>query len=149
MTTVVMAIHVLAAIVLLGPVVVSVSMFQGQMMRAKQGDDTALGAAQTLHRITNTYGLFSALVPILGLAVFLTDLNTYGSQWQFHTSILLSIIAWGLLIFLVIPRQKQALAALEGESQEPFDYSKAKKQLSMFGGIFNLLWIITAILMFL
>ncbi|WCZ32296.1 hypothetical protein [Corynebacterium massiliense] len=149
MTTVVTALHVLAAIVLLGPVVVAVSMFPAQMLRAKKGDTTALGSAQTLHRITSTYSMFSALVPVLGLAVFLTDLDTYGSMWQFHTAILLSVIAWGLLLFVIVPREKKALAALEGETQEPFDYAKAKKQLAMFGGIFNLLWVITAILMFL
>ena len=43
MTTVVTALHVLAAIVLLGPVVVAVSMFPAQMLRAKKGDTTALG----------------------------------------------------------------------------------------------------------
>ncbi|MGO1952632.1 MAG: hypothetical protein ACTILH_11060 [Corynebacterium casei] len=60
---------------------------------------------------------------------------------------MLAIIAWVILIAVIIPRQKKTLAALEGGDQV-VDFAKEKKQLSMFSGIFNLLWIITALLMF-
>src|SRR5699024_4321009 len=81
-------------------------------------------------------------------AIFLTNLSAFGSQGRFHISILLSAVAWILLIAMIIPRQKKTLAALESGSKA-VDFAKEKKQLSMFGGIFNLLWIITALLMFL
>lgn len=147
MTSLLIAIHVLAAVLLMGPVMITVSAYQGQMMKAKDGDAKALGAATTLHRLTSQYGLLSAIVPVAGIAVFLTNLSAFGSEGRFHISILLAVIAWVILIAVIIPRQKKTLAALEGGDQV-VDFAKEKKQLSMFGGIFNLLWIITALLMF-
>lgn len=147
MTSLLIAIHVLAAVLLMGPVMITVSAYQGQMMKAKDGDAKALGAATTLHRLTSQYGPLSAVVPVAGIAVFLTNLSVFGSEGRFHISILLAIIAWVILIAVIIPRQKKTLAALEGGDQV-VDFAKEKKQLSMFGGIFNLLWIITALLMF-
>lgn len=147
MTSLLIAIHVLAAVLLMGPVMITVSAYQGQMMKAKDGDAKALGAATTLHRLTSQYGPLSAIVPVAGIAVFLTNLSAFGSEGRFHISILLAIIAWVILIAVIIPRQKKTLAALEGGDQV-VDFAKEKKQLSMFGGIFNLLWIITALLMF-
>ena len=147
MTSLLIAIHVLAAVLLMGPVMITVSAYQGQMMKAKDGDAKALGAATTLHRLTSQYGPLSAIVPVAGIAVFLTNLSAFGSEGRFHVSILLAVIAWVILIAVIIPRQKNTLAALEGGDQV-VDFAKEKKQLSMFGGIFNLLWIITALLMF-
>lgn len=147
MTSLLIAIHVLAAVLLMGPVMITVSAYQGQMMKAKDGDAKALGAATTLHRLTSQYGPLSAIVPVAGIAVFLTNLSAFGSEGRFHFSILLAVIAWVILIAVIIPRQKKTLAALEGGDQV-VDFAKEKKQLSMFGGIFNLLWIITALLMF-
>lgn len=147
MTSLLIAIHVLAAVLLMGPVMITVSAYQGQMMKAKDGDTKALGAATTLHRLTSQYGPLSAVVPVAGIAVFLTNLSVFGSEGRFHISILLAVIAWVILIAVIIPRQKKTLAALEGGDQV-VDFAKEKKQLSMFGGIFNLLWIITALLMF-
>lgn len=147
MASLLIAIHVLAAVLLMGPVMITVSAYQGQMMKAKDGDAKALGAATTLHRLTSQYGPLSAIVPVAGIAVFLTNLSAFGSEGRFHISILLAVIAWVILIAVIIPRQKKTLAALEGGDQV-VDFAKEKKQLSMFGGIFNLLWIITALLMF-
>lgn len=147
MTSLLIAIHVLAAVLLMGPVMITVSAYQGQMMKAKDGDSKALGAATTLHRLTSQYGPLSAIVPVAGIAVFLTNLSAFGSEGRFHISILLAVIAWVILIAVIIPRQKKTLAALESGSRD-VDFVKEKKQLSMFGGIFNLLWIITALLMF-
>ncbi|NMF31443.1 DUF2269 domain-containing protein [Corynebacterium ammoniagenes] len=148
MTSLLIALHVLAAVLLMGPVMITVSTYQGQMMKAKDGDAKALGAATTLHRLTSQYGPLSAIVPILGLALFLTNMSVFGTQGRFHVSILLSVIAWVILVALIIPRQKKSLAALEsGDSS--VDFADHKKKLSMFGGIFNLLWVVTAILMFL
>ena len=147
MTSLLIALHVLAAVLLMGPVMITVSTYQGQMMKAKDGDAKALGAATTLHRLTSQYGPLSAIVPILGLALFLTNMSVFGTQGRFHVSILLSVIAWVILVALIIPRQKKSLAALES-GDNSVDFEDHKKKLSMFGGIFNLLWVITAILMF-
>ena len=146
MTSFLVFLHVAAAILLIGPVCVSTSSFQTQMAKAAQGDHAALGSARVLHNITNTYGYISAIVPILGLGVFLSDISAYKSEVNFHIAILVAIIAWCLLFFVILPKQKKAMAALE--STESFNYAAAKEPLSAFGGVFNLLWIICLILMY-
>lgn len=146
MTSFLVFLHVAAAILLIGPVCVSTSSYQTQMEKAAQGDQAALGSARVLHNITNTYGYISAIVPILGLGVFLSDIDTYKSAVNFHIAILVAIIAWCLLFFVILPKQKKSLTALESNSA--FDYAAAKKPLSALGGVFNLLWIVCLILMY-
>lgn len=143
------ALHVLAAILFLGPVTVAVSSFQVKALKASEGDVASRGAAQTLANITKNYGMLSAIVPVIGITIFLTDMAAYGKMGQFHASILLAVIAWALLFFLIVPRQQKALDALANPGAEgSFDWAKMKSQLSMFGGIFSLLWVVIAILMF-
>lgn len=143
------ALHVLAAILFLGPVTVAVSSFQVKALKASEGDVASHGAAQTLANITKNYGMLSAIVPVIGITIFLTDMATYGKMGQFHASILLAVIAWALLFFLIVPRQQKALDVLANPGAEgSFDWAKMKSQLSMFGGIFSLLWVVIAILMF-
>lgn len=146
MSSFLIILHVLAAVLLIGPVCVATSAFPGQLLNAAKGDQAGSGATRVLHNITNTYGYISAIVPVLGIAVFLTDLAAYKSDIQFHIAILLAVIAWCLLFFLIIPKQRKAVAALEGAGA--VDMEGTKKQLSAFSGIFNLLWMICAILMF-
>ncbi|GAA1475454.1 DUF2269 domain-containing protein [Corynebacterium felinum] len=155
MGSIIVLLHILAAVLFLGPITVAVSTFQVQALKAKDGDEKAMGAMQVLHKTTQTYGMLSLLVPLLGFAVMFT--GDFWSDGRFHASIALSIIAWGLLLFVISPKQKQMMGALkllpadeqaEGEFTVA-DWAKAKSQLSMFGGIFSLLWVIVAILMML
>lgn len=170
MTSLLIALHVIAAIIFLGPVTVAVSTFQVHAVKAANGNAHAIGAAQALHRVTSTYGFLSAIVPVLGVAVFITDIPTFGAMPRFHVSILLAIIAWALLFFLILPRQRKALISLgvaaddvdatesaanasaaapgANTADDGVDLTKTKKQLSMFGGIFSALWLIIAVLMF-
>lgn len=146
MISIFVALHVLAAIALIGPVMVSTSKFPAGIAAART-DVSALGSLKTLAGITQTYGMFSALAPILGVAVFVSDISTFGSMGQFHGAMALAVVAWCILLFIVAPKQKAVVTALEtGDSS--FDFDKARSGLAMFGGIFNLLWIICAILMF-
>lgn len=146
------ALHVIAAILFLGPVTVATSTFHVKALAAHQGDEAAKGAAGTLYRITQTYGMLSLLVPLLGFALMFT--GNYWSDGKFHVSITLSIIAWALLLFVITPRQTKMMNVLRllpedklNENAQIADWNKAKAQLSMFGGIFALLWVIIAILM--
>ncbi|APT92795.1 membrane protein [Corynebacterium phocae] len=148
MSSLLITIHVIAAIALIGPVMVSTSMFPARIAGAQDASHGGLGSLHTLATITKSYGMFSALVPILGIGVFLSDLDYYGKQGQFHASILLAIIAWALLLFVIVPRQQKVLEAIKGTATA-FDFEKSRKQLAMFAGIFNLLWVICAVLMFL
>lgn len=154
MNSVIILLHILTAILFLGPITVAVSTFHVQALKAHEGDPDARGSAKMLHRVTSTYGMLSLIVPLLGFAIMFT--GDYWRDGRFHASILLSLIAWGLLLFLIIPKQKVMAGALglldEDENENDFhisDWGKAKAQLSMLGGIFSALWLITAILMML
>lgn len=146
MTSLLIFLHAFTAILLVGTVCISTSAFPGQLAKAASGDAPAAGAAGVLNKITSTYGYISAIVPVIGLAVFLTDLDTYKSQVQFHIALLLAVIAWVILLVVVIPKQNQAMSAITTPGSA--DVSKLKKQLAMFSGIFNLLWVVCAILMY-
>ena len=156
MTSFLIILHIVAAVLFIGPLMVATSAFPAQIQQAKSGTTTATGAASVLYRITKTYGFLSALVPLLGLVVFLSDMETYGTQGKFHASILLAIIAWVILLVVILPRQRTALGALgmlpESEASPEEDkiasWSQVKKQLSMYAGIFNLIWIVVLVLMF-
>ena len=149
------AAHVLTAVLFLGPVMLATSTFHVRAFAAHEGDTRQLGAASLLFRITKIYGLLSLLVPVIGVAAWIFAYPDLMKNGVYHASILLCVIAWALLFFLIIPRQRQMIQALgvaEDEDAEittaPIaDWNKAKSQLSMFGGIFNLLWVIVAILM--
>ncbi len=158
MTTILIALHVLAAVLLIGPVTVAVSSFQTQAVKAHAGDTRAAGAATVLHKLTSTYGMLAAIVPLLGVAIMMTD-GAYWKQGQFHAAIGLAVIAWIILLLLIIPRQKKmmgSLGLLDPADHDPATdvlseemWGKTKSQLSMFGGIFSLLWVIMFVLMFL
>ena len=164
MNDVVLIAPVVAAILLLGPVTVAISMFPRLALAARDGEAGTVGAARTMHAITRTYGLFSLAVPLLGVGVMFTDLGYYMKAGALHASILLAIIAWALLYFVITPKQAVMMAGLgvAGEDEladDPdfrkradkaanLDWKKAKGQLAMFSGIFSALWLITAVLMF-
>lgn len=146
--------HVLLAIIFVGPLAVSTALFGGNAVKAAGGDQQALGVAKAMHRITNTYGMISLIVPAVGFIIFFTDLETYKSEGLMHASILLTIVAWAFLLFVIAPKQAKVLAALgdtevDADAPADLDIAKAKGQLGMFGGIFSLLWLIVAVLMFL
>ena len=164
MNLVILIAHVLAAILLLGPVTVAISMFPRLALAARGGEAGAVGAARSMHAITRTYGLWSLAVPLLGFGVMFTDLENYMKSGALHASILLAIIAWAVLFFLVTPKQRVMMAGLgvadedemtddpdfreRADKAANLDWDKAKSQLSMFSGIFALLWFVTAVLMF-
>ena len=154
------AIHVIAAILLIGPVAVSTSMFAPALRAAQQGSAQQVGAVVTLANLTRRYGMFSLLVPALGFLAFFT-VDGAMSNYAIHAAILTSIVAWLVLIVGVIPQQRLGLVSVDAIG--PADTPASEKELAtieskgaaslpgkaaMFGGIFNLLWIITALLMF-
>lgn len=150
------AIHAIAAILFLGPATVANSQFHVRAFDAHNGNTQAAGSAKTLFKISQSYGMLSLLVPLLGIAIMLLDWSFYKSEGQFHAAIALSIITWALLLFVIFPRQKKMMGALDlleddeqaAKTYEIENWDKAKSQLSMFGGIWALLWVIIAVLMF-
>ncbi|PPS67347.1 MULTISPECIES: hypothetical protein [Streptomyces] len=139
MTKILLSLHVLAAIVAIGPVTVAASMFPPA---ARRTIPTGVGTVALLHRICRVYAGVGLTVPALGLATA-AAMGVLGSGWLV-TSIALTAAAAGVLAAFVLPRQEEILEQLRGE-QAP-DH-RATVQLAMFTGIFNLLWATVTVLM--
>ncbi|MFC8243745.1 DUF2269 family protein [Streptomyces chartreusis] len=143
MTKILLMLHVLAAIVAVGPVTVAASMFPPAARRVPATDGAvAVGTVRLLHRICRVYATIGLSVPVLGLGTALA-MGVLGSGWLI-TSIALTAAAAGLLIAFVLPRQEEVLEQLDAD--KPLDRS-ATVQLAMVTGIFNLLWATVTILM--
>lgn len=143
MTKILLTLHVLAAIVAVGPVTVAASMFPPAARRVPAADAAvAVGTVRLLHRICRVYAAIGVSVPVLGLATALA-MGVLGSGWLI-ASIALTAAAAGILIAFVLPRQEELLDQLGAE--QPVEHS-ATVQLAMFTGIFNLLWATVTVLM--
>ena len=130
MTKVLLSIHVLAAIIAIGPVTVAASMFPAV---ARRGDAPAL---RLLHRICTVYATIGVVVPVFGLATA-TSLGVLGDAWLL-TSIALTVAAAGLLGLVILPRQRGLLT-----TPTPVE----ARRLGMLTGVFNLLWAVVVVLM--
>ncbi|MCX4672767.1 hypothetical protein OG453_40060 [Streptomyces sp. NBC_01381] len=162
MTKLFLTLHVLAAIIAIGPVTVAASMFPAALRRAQADpqDPAAIATLRTLNRICGVYALIGAAVPVTGFATA-SSLNVLGSAWLI-ASIVLTGIAAVVLIVLVLPRQDAALDAVSGEltdgvvgeGGEVADRTgtvvlgeRTSTQLALYTGIFNLLWATVTVLM--
>ncbi|MHC3467089.1 hypothetical protein ACYF6T_00070 [Streptomyces sp. 7R007] len=142
MTKFLLALHVLAAIVAVGPVTVAASMFPPAARRAAAGDATALSTVGLLHRICRIYSAVGLAVPLFGFATA-GAMGVMGSAWLV-TSITLTAVAAGILIAFVLPRQDELLDQLGAHQAVERAHTV---QLAMFTGLFNLLWATVTILM--
>ncbi|MCI3246106.1 MULTISPECIES: hypothetical protein [Streptomyces] len=141
MTKVLLILHVLAAIVAVGPVTVAASMVPPAVRRA--GTDTAaVSTVRLLHRICRIYSGIGIAVPAFGFATA-GAMGVLGSGWLI-ASIVLTTAAAGLLIAFVLPRQEELLGQLD--AQQTIERSSTV-QLAMFTGLFNLLWATVTVLM--
>ncbi len=145
-TKILLSLHVLAAIVAIGPVTVAASMFPPAVRRAVPAGDApdtaAAGTVALLHRICRVYAAVGLTVPVLGLATG-AAMGVLGSGWLV-TSIALTAAAAGVLLAFVLPRQEELLGRLGGE--QTVEHGDTV-QLAMFTGIFNLLWATVTVLM--
>ncbi len=132
-TKVLLSLHVLAAIVAVGPVTVAASMFPAAV-RTGRTDQLPL-----LHRICRVYAAVGIAVPLFGFATA-SALGVLGDAWLI-TSIALTAAAAAVLVFQVLPGQEKLLAA-------PADGPVAvRTRLAMQTGVFNLLWATVTVLM--
>ncbi|MEU8572688.1 hypothetical protein [Streptomyces asoensis] len=139
MTKFLLAVHVLAAIVAIGPVTVAASMFPPAARRALAAPDDAHAAAtvRLLHRICQVYAAVGLAVPVFGFATA-GAMGVMGDPWLI-TSIVLTVLAAGVLLVLVLPRQE---VLVEGGGAR-----ETTVRLAMFTGVFNLLWATVTVLM--
>ena len=114
MTKILLTLHVLAAIVAVGPVTVAASMFPPAARRAltgPDGPDAGVTTVRLLHRICRVYGAVGLAVPLFGFATA-SAMGVLGSGWLI-ASITLTAVAAGILIAFVLPRQDELLEQLE------------------------------------
>ncbi|MGP3939674.1 hypothetical protein [Streptomyces sp. 6N106] len=148
MTKILLSLHVLAAIVAIGPVTVAASMFPPAARNAHAAAGAAaegeadLGTVRLLHRICRVYAKMGLAVPVFGFATAAV-MGVLGSGWL-TASIALTAAAAGVLVAFVLPRQDELIDSLGGgKALERTDTA----QLAMYTGAFNLLWATVTILM--
>ncbi|MFE2050715.1 hypothetical protein [Streptomyces sp. NPDC059459] len=155
MTKILLSLHVLAAIIAVGPVTVAASMFPPAVRRAAvalPGGDGGVGAeggggadtgtVRLLHRICRVYAGLGIAVPVLGIATA-AAMGVLTDAWLI-TSLVLTAGAAGLLVAFVLPRQEDLLEQLA--DRRPVERSGTAR-LAMFTGLFNLLWATVTVLM--
>jgi hypothetical protein len=148
-----LTVHILAAILCVGPVTIAAGMFPPIARRTLSTDSTGTdstgspdaGGLQVLHRITRIYAWASLAVPVFGFALA-GSMQVMDEAWLI-VSIVLTLIAAMVLAFLVVPAQAAVLAATDATPEVRTGVLSKAKQLSMTSGIFSLLWVIVLVLM--
>jgi hypothetical protein len=167
-TKLLLSLHVLAAIVAVGPITVAASMFPPSARKAlaEPGSEQAVSSLRLLHRICRVYGGVGIAVPALGFVTAMS-MGVLGDAWLI-ASMLLTALAAIVLLALVLPRQEEILDGVaagplpgdeaEGRSEAGLVEGGAvtvgsavsvrtTAQLAMFTGVFNLLWATVTVLM--
>ncbi|MGW2894237.1 DUF2269 family protein [Streptomyces sp. NPDC001212] len=174
MTKFLLAVHVLAAIIAIGPVTVAASMFPPAARRALASpeDPRAVETVLLLLRICRVYAVVGVAVPVFGFATA-KNMGVLGDTWLI-VSIVLTALAAVVLVALVLPRQTAMAEALEERrvaegtdgtdggdggaatttttvtaptAAAPTLSPRATVRLAMFTGQFNLLWAAVTVLM--
>jgi nucleoside permease NupC len=153
-----LSLHVLAAIIAVGPVAVAASMFPRTLRRSRETPDasatlSALSTLGVLHRVCRVYAAVGIAVPLFGFATA-SSLGVLGSAWLI-TAITLTAAAAGVLALVILPAQQAALSAADetAEASEPAKAAvkagaaKTASRLAAATGVFNLLWATVTVLM--
>jgi uncharacterized membrane protein len=158
-TKLLLSLHVLAAIVAVGPITVAASMFPPSARKAlaEPGSEQAVSSLRLLHRICRVYGGVGIAVPALGFVTAMS-MGVLGDAWLI-ASMLLTALAAMVLLALVLPRQEEILEGAAAARPATGDKGegavtvgsavsvRTTAQLAMFTGVFNLLWATVTVLM--
>ncbi|MFJ5809232.1 hypothetical protein [Streptomyces sp. NPDC093093] len=158
MTAFLLAVHVVAAILAVGPVTVAASMFPAAARRVRSGEsceppagsgasgasgESDVAAVRLLHRVCRVYAVVGVAVPVFGLATA-SSLGVLTDAWLI-TSMVLTAAAAAILALRILPGQEAVLVGLD-EGAAPVERA-ATARLAMFTGVFNLLWVTVTVLM--
>lgn len=138
MTKLLLSIHVIAAILAVGPIAVAASMFPRFARQAVDDQQRSAAIAKVLHRICRSYAVFGIAVPVFGLATG-AQLGVLADAWLL-ASIVLTAIAAAVLALAILPAQRRLL-------DKPREMLGTVSRLAMITGVFNLLWAIVVVLM--
>ncbi|MFF5091517.1 DUF2269 family protein [Streptomyces niveus] len=147
MTKLLLSIHVLASILVVGPIAVAASMFPRYARRTAGEDGHSVGATVLLHRICSGYAIVGVAVPVFGIATG-AQLGVLTDAWLL-TSIVLTTIAAAILALAILPGQEsmiESAAAADGTG-DGADTKRAAARLAGLTGVFNLLWAVVVVLM--
>lgn len=136
-----LAVHVLGAILLVGPIAVAASLFP-RFATADREPGRAPEAAALLHRICRGYAAVGVVVPVFGIATG-AQLGVLGDAWLL-VSVLLTAVAAALLALRILPAQRRLLAATGAPGPVT---AVPVRALGMATGMFNLLWAVVVVLM--
>ncbi|MFD8221688.1 DUF2269 family protein [Streptomyces sp. NPDC059697] len=146
-----LSIHVLAAILLIGPVTIAASLFPRFARKALADgpeQQSAEGSVRLLHRICRVYAVVGISVPALGIGTA-EVMGVMGSAWLI-ASMALTAVAAVLLGIAVLGTQDNVVTQLD----KPDQTSTAAEsliarlpRLSMITGLFALTWLIVVVLM--
>lgn len=174
-TKLLLSLHVIAAIVVIGPITVAASLFPRyvrQSLLAGGGggggplpavdvpgggsdeEGSPAGITAFLYRICSGYAVAGIAVPLLGIATG-ARMGALTQVWLI-VSVVLTAVAAGVLTLAILPRQRYLLApepaAAGGAGEGVAVVTDAARlataaRLSMLTGIFNLLWAVVVVLM--
>ncbi|MEU6256911.1 DUF2269 family protein [Streptomyces sp. NPDC047043] len=151
MAKLLLSIHVLAAILLIGPVTIASSLFP-RVARQALADgperQSAEGSVRLLYRICRVYAVVGISVPAFGIGTAQV-MGVMGSAWLI-ASMALTAVAAVLLGIAVLGTQDDVVTLLD----QPDRTSSATEsliarlpRLSMITGLFALAWLIVVVLM--
>lgn len=110
-----LSVHVLAAIIFVGPVTVAASMFPPIARRELAAEQPQTAVLGVLHRISNIYAIGGIAVPVFGIAVG-AGLGVLGEVWLI-ISMALTAVAAGVLVVAVLPVQAEVIAAADRDHE--------------------------------
>ncbi|MFF4189194.1 DUF2269 family protein [Streptomyces sp. NPDC001691] len=149
MTKLFLSLHVLAAVLAIGPVTVAASLFPAVLRRADgdPNDSEALSTLRMLHRICRVYAVVGLAVPVLGFATA-SSLGVLGSGWLI-ASIVLTAAAAAILALLILPAQDSVVSAARtpASGRGLTAGRPSARRLALWAGLFNLLWATVTVLM--
>lgn len=148
MTAFLLSVHILAAIVFIGPLTAAASLLP-RYARAAAADRAgpARGVVLLLHRISSGYAVAGLVVPVFGIATA-TRMGVFDEVWLW-ASMALTTTAAVLLATVIVPVQRRVLAALQhpvvdGVGQ---DIDPHLRRLGMLTGLFAVAWAVVVVLM--
>jgi hypothetical protein len=154
MTAALLAVHVLASIIFIGPVTVATSLFPRYARTALAagvpgGSDEDTGRSRAvmdlLHRISRVYAVLGLSVPVFGIATAIR-MGVMAQAWVI-VSLVLTAAAAALLALVVLPRQVDIVDAVHQGSAAVS--TRVTARLAMASGIFALTWAVVVVLMIL
>ncbi|MFD7641032.1 hypothetical protein ACFV4P_10305 [Kitasatospora sp. NPDC059795] len=146
-----LSLHLVVAVLAVGPVAVAVSMFPRKAkaaLAAGPEQATAQASVRLLHRICNIYALIGIAVPVLGIGTA-QAMHVLGNAWLIASMVLTGIAAAVLMLF-VLPNQQATVDAIDATENQEAETARATgmlKMLPMTAGLFNLLWVVVLVLM--